>query len=322
MRAAVIDEHGASPRIADVPRPKLMTGQTLVAVKAATLNPLDTAFSADRHTVVPMRFPYVPGFEGVGEVVESAKLAVGQRVRFECRPTFSQGGSFAEYAVVADDWAFALPDQIPGGTAAALGMVGITVWTALEWRAALKKGESVLVLGATGATGHMAVQAARLMGAGRVVAAGRDPEALSRTVELGAHATVDLGRQWSTPELAQAFRDAAGGPLDVILDALWGQASIAALHASGRTARMINYGGAASETAEVPSALIRFLGISILGHNSMLPPREIVADAYQRIVEHAIQGDLNIDYQEMPLDEIARAWEESSSTHRKLVLIP
>ena len=220
MRAAVIDQYGGMPRVDDVVQLQPSTGQTLVAVKAAALNPLDLHFAAGHHQVRPIQFPYIPGFEGVGEVIQSSVFAVGQRVRFECRPTFAKGGSFAEYTVVADAWAFPLPENVSDGLAAALGMIGITAWTALEWRAALHPGESVLVLGATGPTGQTAVQAARLLGASRVVAAGRDTETLARLREIGADATVEIQTEQSVEALAQAFRDALGGQVDVVVDAL------------------------------------------------------------------------------------------------------
>ena len=113
MRAAVIDQYGGMPRIDDVVQPLPSSDKTLVAVKATALIPLDLQFAAGHHHVRPTQFPYIPGFEVTGEMIESSVFAVGQRVRFECRPTFAKGGSFAEYTVVADAWAFPL---LVGGT--------------------------------------------------------------------------------------------------------------------------------------------------------------------------------------------------------------
>lgn len=322
MRAALIDQYRGLPRVGEVSKPQPAGGQSLVAVKAAALNPLDVDFASGQHRVGPTQFPYIPGFEGVGAVVESEALPIGQRVRFECRPTFATGGSLAEYAVVANEWAFPLPEGIPDATAAALGQVGITVWTALEWRAGLRPGEAVLVLGATGATGQLAVQVARLLGARRIVAAGRHAAALARTRELGADATVELGRERTADELTQALRHAAGGPIDVVLDALWGASLAAALPIVARGARIVNYGSAASPMADLPSALLRFQGITLLGHNSMLPPREVVADTYRRLVEYAARGEVTIALEELPLTRIAEAWQrQHSSPHTKLVVV-
>jgi NADPH2:quinone reductase len=323
MRAALIDQYEGLPRVAEVVQPQPSAGQTLLAVKAATLNPLDLHFASGRHQVKPAQFPYTPGFEGVGHVIQSSVFALGERVRFECRPTFAKGGSFAEYVVVADAWAFPVPENIPDGLAAALGMIGITAWTALEWRAALRQGESVLVLGATSPSGQLAVQAAHLLGASRVVAAGRDPKILARLREIGADATVELGTEHSVEALAQAFQDAMAGRVDIVIDALWGTSVVAALYAAAPAARIVNFGGAASEMAELPSGPIRSKGLTLLGHHSMLPPREIVAASYRRVVEHAARGEMTVACEEIPLDQVSDAWQrQRSSLHQKLVLIP
>ncbi len=107
------------------------------------------------------------------------------------------------------------------------------------------------------------------------------------------------------------------------MDALWGPPVVAAIYAAGQAARIVNYGGAAAEIAELPSELIRFKGVSVLGHNSMLPPREIIAATYQRLIEHAARGELVIAHEAIPLDRVDEAWQQQrSSPHRKLVLIP
>ena len=121
------------------------------------------------------------------------------------------------------------------------------------------------MLGATGSVGTVAVQAAKLLGAGRVVAAARDAEALERLRELGADATVDLS---TTEDLAQAFRDAAGGEVDVTVDPLWGEPAVAAMQASGRFARLVQIGQSAGAEATVPSAAIRGKAMAVLGHTS------------------------------------------------------
>lgn len=323
MRAAVIGEPGGQPYIAEVERPSPGPGQSLIRVAAAALNPLDLDFASGRHGVRPARFPYIPGFEGVGTVVESDNLEAGRRVRFECRPTFAEkGGSIAEFAVIASAWTFPVPDSVSDAVAAALGQAGITVWSALKWRAQLRTGESVLILGATGATGQLAVQAAKLLGAGRVVAAGRDDGALQRIRAMGADAIVDLKPERTAEALALAFRDASGGAPDVVLDALWGMPVLAAMMAADKNSRIVNYGSASSPAQELASSLIRFKGLTVLGHNSMLPPLEIIAETYRDLVENAATNALHIEHEDFELDRVNEAWtRQRSSPHRKLVLL-
>src|SRR5204862_3498377 len=152
--------------------------------------------------------------EAVGRVIEGEQLDPGTQIWFQ--PPV--GGAFAEYAVADEDQAIVLPDGTDHALAAALGIAGLTGWLAVEWRAHVHGGERVLVLGATGVVGLVAVQAARILGATRIVAAGRDPEALAEARSLGAHAIVELNDSTGTTSLVESFREAAGGPIDVVID--------------------------------------------------------------------------------------------------------
>ncbi len=193
MRAAVVEAVGSPPAVGDVDEPVLDAGSALVAVDAVPLNPVEIRVAAGRHAREAQP-PYVPGVEGVGRVVESSRIPPGRRVRFESAalPGFGGNGTLAERAAVPEVSLAVLPDEAPDDLAAALGVVGITALLAIE-RAAPAGGERVLVLGATGAVGQVAVQLAKLLGAGRVVGAGRNAERLERVRELGADAVVELG---------------------------------------------------------------------------------------------------------------------------------
>jgi NADPH:quinone reductase-like Zn-dependent oxidoreductase len=192
MRAAVVEAVGSPPRPAEVDDPVREDGTALVAVQAAPLNPVEIRVAAGRHPSAAQP-PYVPGLEGSGTVLESSRVAPGTRVRFEsiALPGFGTQGTLAERTAVPEDSLAELPDDVDDDLAAAVGVVGITALLALE-RAAPAGGERVLVLGATGAVGQMAVQLAKVMGAARVVGAGRSAERLERVRELGADDVVQL----------------------------------------------------------------------------------------------------------------------------------
>src|SRR5436190_15362831 len=193
MRAAVLQRHGEPPRFAQQPLPTRRPGQALTRVTAAPVNPRDLLCASGTSYFGPPALPYVPGTQGVGTVAEAGGAPAGQRVWFSCSAGMTPGdGSMAEFCAVPETAMLALPDGVSDDLAAALGLSAVAAWMALSWRGQLRPGEHVLVLGASGNVGQVAVQAARLHGAGRVVAACRDPHGRARASELGADAVADL----------------------------------------------------------------------------------------------------------------------------------
>ena len=317
MRAAVVEAVGSLPRPAEVDDPVRGEGSAFVEVTAAALNPVEIRVAAGRH---PKRAqpPYVPGTEGAGTVVESARLAQGTRVRFESAalPGFGTQGTLAERAAVPEESLVELPDEIEDYTAAAFGVVGITALLALE-RAAPAGGERVLVLGATGAVGQMAVQLARLMGAGRVVGAGRSAEGLERIRDLGADEVVQLGGG----DLTEAFEQAAGGPLDIVIDPLWGEPAMAALRAIATEGRHVNVGQSAGTDIRLPLEIVRNRQGAIHAISSGWTDLEPKVAAYRSLSEHVAAGRLSVEREVVPLDDVAAAWErQGTSPGRKLVI--
>lgn len=314
MHAAVLHEFG-TPVFGDFEEPVAGEGQVVVDVAVAGLNPVDLRKASGQYFAGPPPLPSVAGHEGVGRVAGD-----GRRVYFEM--AVDPFGSMAERALVAEDALHELPDGIDDGLAAALGIAGLAGWLPLTWRARMRAGETVLVLGATGIVGQIAVQAARLLGAGRVVAAGRDAAGLERAVELGADATVDLA---ATPpdELTGAFRTAAGGDVDVVVDPLWGAPAAAAIEALGAGGRLVQLGQSAGAEATLPSASIRGRHLEILGYLNFLVPADVRRDAYRALLEQAAAGRIRVEVERVPLRDVADAWARvQGSAHRKLVLVP
>jgi len=181
----------------------------------------------------------------------------------------------------------------------------------------------VLVMGATGPVGQIAVQAARELGARRVVAAGRSRAALERVAELGADATVTIEPDEPPAELSERLRDAAGGELQLAIDALWGRPAEAALSALDPGGRLVNVGQSAGAEAKFTSGVVRGGIREIRGHSNMLAPRELKAEAYARLVELVTSGRILVDRDELTLDDVAEAWRrQAESPHRKLVVHP
>lgn len=313
MRAAIVREYAATPEVGEFDDPAAAGGQAVVEVLAAGLNPVDLRIASGQYVTGPPPLPHVAGREGVGRTPD------GARVYFD--GAIAPYGSFAERSLIEVDAAVPLPDGLDDGLACALGIAGLAAWLSLDWRAGLRHGETVLVLGASGVVGQIAVQAAKLLGAGRVVAAGRSAERLERAAELGADATVQIG---AVDDLAAAFEAATEGRLDVVVDPLWGEPAAAAVAAASPNARVVQLGQSAGATATLPSATIRSRMLAILGHTNFgVPPAERAA-AYQRLAEHAAAGRIEVDVERVPLERAPEAWERlrSGAPHQKLVIVP
>jgi NADPH2:quinone reductase len=254
--------------------------------------------------------------------VESARIPPGRRVRFEAAalPGFGAQGTLSERAAVPEDSLVDIPDEIATDLAAALGVVGITALLALE-RAAPQRGERVLVLGATGAVGQAAVQLAKLFGAGRVVGAGRSAERLERVRELGSDEVVRLGDEDGGGDLSALLEQAAGGPLDVVIDPLWGEPAMAALRAIATNGRLVNVGQSAGADVRLPLEAVRNRQGAVHAISSGWTGLEPKARAYRRLVEYAVAGHLTMDRDVVPLGDLAAAWQrQEGSPGRKLVI--
>jgi NADPH:quinone reductase len=320
VRGAVIDEIGQPPSIRDVEEPTRGAGEALIRVTAAAINPLDLAIASGRYYGGSPETPFVSGTEGVGMVIEADSVAAGTRVRFEARS--GRYGSLAERALAGEDTLIELPEGTDDALAAAVGVAGLAAWLALRSRGALRAGEKVLVLGASGAVGQMAVQSAKILGAARVIAAARSAEGLRRAQELGADAVVELGQD-DVDALSERFRQAAGGDIDLVIDPLWGEPAVASLQALRTGGRLVNLGQSAGPEAVISSASVRSRMRSVLGHANQMVTPSVRRDAYLAILEHAVAGRLTVDFDVIPLDEVARAWErQAASPHRKIVVRP
>ena len=312
MRAAVIERFGEPPVVRERDEPKADSAN-VIEVTAAPLNPVDLSIATGKFYAGTPPLPYVPGGEGIGHPRSGVPA---DRVYFRAAPP---NGALAERAV-ANGQTVPLPEQVSDGVAAALGTPGIAAYLAMTRRAQLQPGETVLVLGASGVLGSIAVQVAKLIGAGRVIAAARDDRALARAKELGADATVDLKQ---IEGLTERIREASRGQLQVVIDPIWGAAAVAALEAMSPLGRFVQLGQAAGPEATVKSATVRGRYLSILGYGSFLVPWEEQVVAYRRLVEYAAAGKIKVEVEVLPLEAAPDAWKrQATSPHRKLVLSP
>jgi NADPH:quinone reductase len=364
VRAAVVEAVGCPPVAAEVPEPRRRPGEALVRIRAAALNPVELHIWNGHFFDGPPRPPYVIGLEGVGVVEEGERLAHGTRVRVEfVHPGYGRDGAMAEYAVAPEEpdasdrasQASVAPigDSLGDTEAAALGVPVFTALMCLEraQRAgASLEGAHVLVTAATGAVGLVAVQLAKLMGAARVVAAGRNPERLKRARSLGADATVELGSGGgadptvalgsaaasrgavaagkpgsAAASLSDRFAEAADGRLDVALDPLWGQPARAAIEALTRDGVFVSFGQAASPVAELSGIPMRNRRVAVVGHSGAWATpqeRQAALTRAHSLAEHA-GSRLTLDTEELGLEQIGQGWERlARSAGRRLVVRP
>ena len=319
MDAAVLHVLGQPPRYEQFPEPIAGDGEVIVQVHAASLKPIDKQLASGSHYASPHELPVVCGSDGVGH------LSDGQRVFFG--GTRSPYGSMAQRTVVRRVFCFPVPEDLDDETAAALPNPGVSAWLSLAYRAKLLPGESVLILGATGVTGKLAVRIAKLLGAGRVVAAGRNQEILSKLHELGADATIALDA--SAEDLSEAFvREGGNAGFQVVIDYVWGRPAEAFLAAMtrkefaviGSETRFVQVGESAGPTISLAAAVLRSTALTILG-TAGVPPRDVLVDALQKVMAHAASGDLRVDTERVPLTDIENAWQREQAG-RRLVVIP
>lgn len=315
MRAAVVRELGVPPEPDEVEEPKPGKGETLVEVLAAPLNPIDIATGAGRFYGGHPPVPYVPGCESVGRL-ESGELVWAHGSGLGVK----RNGGLAERLAVPEQALLPLPEGTDPVVAGALGIAGLAGWLPLVWRAPLRGGETVLVLGATGTVGLVALQAARILGAGRIVAAGRSAEALARAAEAGAHATVRLDEGDLVPRLREACGEEGPG---IVIDPLWGAPLAAALEVAASGARVVNIGQSAGPETTIRSADVRGKQLEILGYSNYAVPPDVLAREYRSLLEHATAGDIRVDVEQVPFSEVASAWRrQGEGAGRKLVIVP
>jgi len=318
MNAAVLHALGQPPRCEQFPEPVPGDGEVLVRVHAAALKPIDKQLASGSHYASPRELPVICGSDGVGH------LSDGQRVFFG--GPRSPYGAMAQLTVVPKAFTFPIPDALDDTTAAALPNPGLSAWLSLAYRAKLAPRENVLILGATGVTGRLAVKIAKLLGAARVVAAGRNQQILSTLHNLGADATIRLDAPPN--DLADVFIHEAGSSgFQVVIDYLWGRPAETFLAAMTRKefaairseTRFIQVGESAGPTISLPAAVLRSSAITILG-TAGIPPHSVLVDALQQVYSHAATGELHIDTEGVRLSDIASAWLRDS--HRRLVILP
>jgi NADPH:quinone reductase-like Zn-dependent oxidoreductase len=317
MKAAVIGALGTAPRVIAHPDPSPATGNlVLVRVEAAALNAVDLHIASGHHRAGPPRLPYVPAIEAVGTIVAGPDQ--GLRVRAVAPAGLVPGvdGGMAELLLTDRATCIPVPEELDRAAAAAIGVVGTSADLSLR-KAGIQAGDSVLVLGATGPLGTAVIQLARLAGAKRVIAAGRNRERLAQ-VSPAADGVALLGEEPLPEQLASL-----GGPVDLVVDPVWGLWAGPALGCLKPGGRYLNVGAAGGDGTDFHIEWLRASQLTLIGFSATrAEPADIIA-SYQHIAALAAAGSLKLPTATYSLDEAAQAWEaQISSPGKKIVVIP
>ncbi len=319
MHGAVVRSFDHPPRYerCDSPEP-VGPDEALVDVLAVGLHPRVRTGASGRHYSSSGMLPMIPGVDGVG------RLPDGRRVYFVA--TDDVRGSLAEQTVVDVRRTIPLPERVDSNKIAAAMNPAMSAWVALRRRVPLAPGQSVLVLGATGNAGGMAVQVAKHLGAGRVVAAGRNQERLKALPTLGADALVALDDDAGVTSERLA---AAAAEVDIVIDYLWGEpaeiAVMALLRARTDRSRALDWiqiGAMAGPTMELPSVALRSANLRIQGNGQGAVSTQAYLAELPSLIEEIDAGTLEVEARPLPLADVETIWNVPDAPGVRTVFIP
>ncbi|WP_460416021.1 quinone oxidoreductase family protein [Pseudomonas sp. microsymbiont 2] len=312
MKAAIVHAFDQPPRFGEIEAPQAAPGEVLVKVRAAALSQLVRAQASGKHYSSSKTLPCVPGADGVG------LLEDGRRVYF----AFPRGpiGAMAETVAVDARYCVEVPEGIDDITAAAIANPGMSSWAALQERAHFQPGERVLVNGAAGASGRLAIQVAKHLGAARVVATARNPAVEAELRELGADAFICLGQP--TEQLTAALRgEIQGKGIDIVLDYLWGAPAACVFdaltgYAKGAAAprvRFVNIGALAGATLPMNPGVLRSTGLEMMGSGLGSVSNEKLVEVVGALLRAIEPAGMKVQAEAVPLNDVEQAWQRNAS---------
>lgn len=324
MKAAVVHEWGAAPVYADHPEPETGDGGVVATVEASALTNLTKGLMSGKHYASSqIHLPAIPGVDGVARLDDGTRVYTG---------AIKPYGMMAERTLVDPAGAVVVPEHVDSVTAAAIPNPGISAWMSLQHAAAVRPGDHVLVLGATGVTGATAVQLAKsTFGAGRVVVAGRDTTRLEWLRTVGADDVIALREEDLRARVASLH---AERPFDAVLDYLWGEPAEQALAALGANelsapyhhTRFVQIGSIAGLDITLPAGILRSAGITLSGVGLGSAPPEVLAqlrsEALPKLFAMVAAGELQLEVEAKPLADVERLWTAKDPSGTRVVLTP
>lgn len=325
MKAAILERFGDAPALREIPEPQAGTGEVIVNVRAAAVKNIERMLAAGTHYAsAQMVLPSPMGMDAVVQMPDGRRAYAG---------ALPPGGAMAERMIIDPLTALEVPATVDDATAAALPNAGVSAWLALEHSARIQPGDSVLILGATGVTGALAVQLAKhKFKAGHVVAVGRNHDRLVELRQRGADQVISLTGDPGQFDAAIAEAHAEH-PCDAVIDFLWGAPAEQTLRLLGgdnlaaryRRTRFVQVGEMAGPDIVLPGSVLRSAGIELVGQGGGSVPREAYArvpDVIRELFAMLATGQLTVTTASRPLAEVTEAWRENVPSGTRIVLIP
>jgi len=317
MKAAIVERAGQAPVYGDFGEPSPAPGMTVVRVAASAISHVTKSRASGAHYSVKGGLPLVAGIDGAG-LDES-----GRRVYFILPE--APFGAMAERCLVDSRRCVALPDGLGDVEAAAMAIPGMSSWAALVERAHLRAGETVLVNGATGASGRLAIQIAKHLGAKKVIATGRNEAAFDELRALGADVTLALTDDRDA--MQKTFRNEFGQGVDVVLDYVWGPSAEALIVAAAKAGpeavpiRYVQIGAMSGADIALPGSALRSSALQLMGSGIGSVPQARIVAAIRGVLEAASSAGFRIAARTMALAQVAQAWDAGDARSR-IVLVP
>jgi NADPH:quinone reductase-like Zn-dependent oxidoreductase len=317
MYAALVTAYAKKPVYNEVPAPQPAPGEILVYPTAVAKSQLVMAQASGKHYASPTP-PFIPGVDGVG------KLQNGQRVYFAF-PKPPQG-AMAQCVSVAQHYTVALPDNVDDITAASMANPGMSSWAALNERAHFKPGEGILIHGASGASGRLAIQIARYLGAGRITVTARGTQQAAELIALGADKYIDASQ--SAQNLREIYQREFASGIHIVLDYVWGPGAAlilqaAATHAEGAAApriRFVNIGAMGGADIPLPAAVLRSSGLELMGSGLGSVAHADLVRGIGEMFQASAAGGFKISASAHPLMEVEKHWAEASAARMVFTL--
>jgi NADPH:quinone reductase-like Zn-dependent oxidoreductase len=312
MKAAIVRAAGQAPVYGDFAEPPPTPNANRVAVTAAAISQVVKSRASGAHYSSSGQFPFVVGIDGVGRLDDGSRVYfIGPR---------APHGSMAERTVAPSMQCLALPDDLDDVTAAAIANPGMSSWAAYTERARLKAGETVLVNGASGTAGRLAVQIAKHLGAKKVIATARSADVLKAVAALGADVTIPLVEDEAA--LEECFKQQFAQGVDVVIDYLWGKSAERLLIAGAKAGkdavpiRFVQIGSNSGPNITLPSAALRSSAIELMGSGIGSIPLHRFVHAIDGLLRATVSAGFEVAFTPVPLSDVERAWPRDDGARR------
>ena len=320
MKAAVLHNFGEIPKFEDFPDPTPAEGEVLITVKAVALENVDKMMASGEHFASQQflsTLPAIVGFDGIGVLGDGHLVGFGG--------VKAPYGAMAEKTVIPQGYHVPVPEGVDAVTAAALPASALTSLFPLKWGAKLQPGETVLINGATGVSGKLAIQIAKLLGAGRVIGTGRNEQSMEQVKEFGADVLIDLKQ--SDEKLIEDFKSEAREGYDVILDFLWGHPTEVLVQTLipnelriSKPVRLIQIGEKAGATISLSADSLRTSGLEIRGGAAGITA-ESMSEATDQVWAWLKADKLHMDIEQVPLKDIESVWKRTDFQGKRIVIV-